>query len=176
MNSDGSLINRVANSGLKVINLEHFYPKNEWALFDLKDFLYMELILKEKDFRNNLKEHNWSQYENKTLLVFCSNDSIIPMWAYMLIASYAGEVTDDIFEGTESEYLKLHYKKVLSQMDLNEYQDQRVVIKGCGDKNVPAFAYSEISRLLKPYTQSLMYGEPCSTVPIFKRPRNIKKG
>ncbi len=169
------IVNRVANSGIEVINLEDFYPTNELALFDIKDYLFKELILKEKDFRTALKELDWSQYEAKTLLVHCSTDAIIPMWAYMLIGAYANDYAKETFQCSKEEFLKLHYQKILDHLDVERYLEKRVVIKGCGDKDVPPFAYLKIVQLLKPYAQSIMYGEPCSTVPIFKRPRKINK-
>lgn len=176
MNLDTNpLVNRVASSGIEVINLEDFYPTDELATFDIKDYLFMELILKEKDFRTALKELDWTQFDNKILLVHCSADAIIPMWAYMLVGAYANEHAKETHQCQPEEYIKLHYQKVLSTIDPTIYAEKRVVIKGCGDKDVPPFAYLKIVQLLKPHAQSIMYGEPCSTVPIFKRPRKITK-
>ncbi len=169
----GTLINRVANSGIEVINLENYFPKANLVSFDLKDFLFHGLILKEKEFRSKLKEYDWSTYKDKITLVYCSADAIIPMWAYMLVASYLEEVKSEMFQGSRDEYLKLHYTQVLNALDLTDYAEKRVVIKGCGEKDVPALAYAKITELLRPYAQSIMYGEPCSTVPIFKRPRKF---
>ena len=170
---DKPLINRVANSGLKVINLEHYYPEATMTPFDLKPFLFKELILKEKDFRSALKEHDWNVYQDQIVLLFNSNDAIIPVWAYMLVSSYLSGIAKEVFQGTQEEYLKHHYKDVVRDFDLEAYQDERVVIKGCSEKEVPPFAYAEITGALKPFAQSIMYGEPCSTVPIFKRPRKL---
>ncbi|NNF33284.1 MAG: DUF2480 family protein [Saprospiraceae bacterium] len=169
------LINRVANSGLITLNLEDHYPKNDMVTFDIKDYLFHELILKEKDFRMALKELDWQQYQNKILLVLCSTDAIIPVWAYMLITGYAEGIAADIFAGSKEEYLKAHYYKVIKDMDLSEYKEKRIVIKGCSNRPVPAAAYLQLTQGLKPHAQSIMYGEPCSTVPIFKRPRSLKK-
>lgn len=169
------LINRVANSGLISLNLEEFFPKGEIVKFDLKDYLYMELILKEKDFRAALKEHDWSQYDGKILLVYCSTDAIIPVWAYMLVTAYATPHAADIFQGDAEAYYKAAFAKALADLDATQYEQQRIVIKGCSDKPVPAAAYMELTRKLQPYAQSIMYGEPCSTVPIFKRPRVVQK-
>ena len=169
------LVNRVANSGLITLNLEDYFPKQEIATFDLKGFLFMEMILKEKDFRAALKEHDWTQYEGKILTVFCSADAIIPVWAYMLVATYAEPLAIDIFQGTEEEYLKAVYRGVLKDMDFSQYEAKRIVIKGCSNKPVPPAAYLALTTKLRPFAQSIMYGEPCSTVPIFKRPRVIKK-
>lgn len=169
------LVNRVASSGLMTINLEDYYPKGETAEFDLKDFLFMEMILKEKDFRESLRNHDWSQYQDKHLLVFCSADAIIPMWAFMLVAAYAEPYTTNIIQGSKAEFLKLSYMKSLSELDYDQYEDKRVVIKGCSDKPVPPFAYAYLTQLLRPKAKSIMFGEPCSTVPVYKKPRPPKK-
>ena len=170
------LVNRVANSGLKTINLEDYYPQDELAHLDIKGMLFKELLLKEKDFRNALKEIDWTQFQDKILLTYCSSDAIIPVWAYMLIGAYAKPYIKDVFQGTLTEYLKAHYKEVISKIDGSAFANERVVIKGCSDKEVPPSAYTAITSLLQPYAQSIMYGEPCSTVPIFKRPRVLNKG
>lgn len=163
------LVNRVANSGIITINLEDFYPQEEMVMFDLKDYLFKELILKEKDFRASLKDYPWQDLDGKILLNYCSTDAIIPVWAYMLIASYASPYASDIYQGTTEEYLKNHYKTVLSKLDINSYENQRIVIKGCSNKPVPPSAYADITGKLQPIVRSIMYGEPCSTVPIYKR-------
>lgn len=167
------LVNRVANSNLKLINLEKYYPENEICTFDLKAYLFKELILKEKDFRQALKEVDWSEYKGKIVLVYNSNAAIIPVWAYMLVSSYLSDFALEIFQGTHEEYLKLHYQNILLGFDASQFSEERVIIKGCSEKKVPAFAYAAITEKLKPFAQSIMYGEPCSTVPIFKRPRKL---
>ena len=172
--TDKPLVNRVASSGLITINLEDFFPKAEVVAFDLKDYLFMELILKEKDFREAIQQHDWSQYQDKVLLVFCSADAIIPVWAYMLVAASAAPYAADIFQGDAASYYKMAFAKALDTLDLSEYHQKRIVVKGCSDKPVPPAAYVEITRLLQPHAQSIMYGEPCSTVPIFKRPRSVE--
>ena len=168
---DDILVNKVANSKLKTINLEELYPAKEIVNFDLKDYLFQGLILKEKDFRTALKEHDWGQYEDNILCVHCSTDAIIPVWAYMLVSSYAGQIAHTIYTGTLEQYLVNYYDQTLDDLDLSQYQDGLVVIKGCSNKPVPPGAYAKITTLLKPYVKSLMYGEPCSTVPIYKRIR-----
>ena len=173
MSVDKPLINRVANSGIKIINLEEFYPKKEIVSFDLKPYLYKELILKEKEFRSTLKEIDWSEYSDKIVLLYNSTDAIIPVWAFMLLSSYLSDHAFEIFQGDKNVYLKLHYLKTISQLDFSIYNEDRVVIKGCSKRAVPPAAYTEVTRRLKPFAQSIMYGEPCSTVPIFKRPRNL---
>ncbi|MEL6923525.1 MAG: DUF2480 family protein [Bacteroidota bacterium] len=172
---DKPLINRVAASGLITLNLEDFFPAQEVAQFDLKDYLYMELILKEKDFRTALKAHDWSQYEGKILTVFCSTDAIIPVWAYMLVTAYATPHAHDIFQGTPEVFYKVAFAKSLDAFDVSPYEQKRIIIKGCSNKPVPSSAYVELTKKLQPIAQSIMYGEPCSTVPIFKRPRVLKR-
>ena len=166
---DKPLVNRVAASGLITLNLEDFFPKEELITFDLKDYLFMELILKEKDFRASSKEHDWEQYEGKNLVVFCSADAIIPVWAYMLVTAYATPFAKNIFQGTAEEFYKLAFQNALNELDMTIYEDKRIVVKGCSDKPVPPSAYVELTRKLQPYAKSIMYGEPCSTVPIFKK-------
>ncbi len=166
---DKPLVNRVAASGLITLNLEDFFPKEELATFDLKDYLFMEMILKEKDFRAALAEHDWQPYEGKNLVVFCSADAIIPVWAYMLVTAYAAPFANNVFQGTPDEFYKMAFQQALATVDGKKYEDQRIVIKGCSNKPVPPSAYVELTRKLQPYVKSIMYGEPCSTVPIFKK-------
>ena len=165
------LVNRVANSSLKTINLEDFFPKGELVEFDLKDYLFMELVLKEKDFRKALSEHDWEQYKGKNIALFCSTDAIIPVWAWMLVVSKAEPFCEQLFMGTPEEFLIQSYIQSLSNIDLEQYDNQRVVVKGCSEKPVPPNAYLELTKLLRPYAKSIMYGEPCSTVPIYKKPK-----
>lgn len=172
---DKPLVNRIAESGLITLNLEDFFPKEEVAVFDLKDYLFMELILKEKDFRESCKNHDWAQYEGKHLVVDCTADAIIPVWAYMLVAAYAAPHAKDIFQGDADNFYKTYYAQKLANFDASQYEGKRVVIKGCSDKPVPPAAYVNLTHKLQPFAQSIMYGEPCSTVPIFKRPRVLTK-
>ncbi len=167
---ESKLVNRVAQSGLITLDLEVFYPEGEIAPFDLKDYLFMGLILKEKDFREALKAHDWAQYAGKNLAVFCSADAIIPMWAYMLVAASAAPYARDVFQGTPEQYVEAAFLKKLAALDLSPYEGKRLVIKGCSDKPVPPSAYVEITRRLQPIALSIMFGEPCSTVPVYKRP------
>jgi hypothetical protein len=167
------LVNRVAESGLITIKLEEFFPSAPLMRFDLKDYLFMELILKEKEFREALKQHDWAQYEGATLLVYCSTDAIIPVWAYMLVAAYAEPHAAAVFQGSGEEFYKAAFNQAIDRLDMSAYEGQRVVVKGCSDKPVPPSAYMELTRRLRPYAQSIMFGEPCSTVPIFKRPRKF---
>ena len=165
------LVNRVAQSGLVTIDLEELYPAGEVVPFDLKDYLFMGLILKEKDFREALKAHDWSQYQGKNLAVFCSADAIIPMWAYMLVATYAAPFANDIAQTAPDLFAEMAFLKKLSTLDISDYEGKRIVIKGCSDKPVPPSAYLEITRRLQPVALSIMFGEPCSTVPVYKKAR-----
>ena len=163
------IVNKVAESGLITIDLEEYYPKEETAVFDLKDHLFMGLILKEKEYREALKNLDWSVYQNKNVAITCSADAVIPMWAYMLTATYLQPVAKEVVFGTEDFLHRTLFLKNLSKINTGEYADKRVVIKGCGDKSISETAYVEITKLLRPVVKSIMYGEPCSTVPIYKK-------
>ncbi|MEO6548253.1 MAG: DUF2480 family protein [Ferruginibacter sp.] len=163
------LINKVSESALLTLNLEDFFPKEEIALFDMKDHLFMGLILKEKDFREALKNLDLSFYQNKVAAVTCSADAVIPVWAYMLVASYLQPITKEVIFGTKDEIIRLLLIKNIAEINTAEFADKRIVIKGCGDLPVGEAAYLEATKLLRPVAKSIMYGEPCSTVPIFKR-------
>ncbi|MBS1562779.1 MAG: DUF2480 family protein [Bacteroidetes bacterium] len=162
------IVNKVAESGLVEIDLEDFYPSGETAVFDLKDYLFMGLILKEKDFREALKKDDFSGYQDKLVAVTCSADAIIPMWAYMLVTAYLQPIAREIVAGDESFLHKTLFLRNINRLNPADFTDKRVVIKGCGDKPIGEFAYLEITRILRPVVKSIMYGEPCSTVPVFK--------
>ena len=163
------ILNKVSESLLTTIDLEEYYPKGEIAVFDLKNYLFMELILKEKDFRAALQSLDWEQYRDKYVAITCSVDAIIPMWANMLVASSLQPIAKEVVFGTGQEVIKYLLQKNLSAINGADYTDKRVVVKGCGDVSIPETAYVEITAKLRPYVKSIMYGEPCSTVPIFKR-------
>lgn len=163
------IINRVAESALTEIDLEKYYPRAELAVFDLKEYLFMELILKEKDFRQAMKEKDFSVYQDKYVAVTCSADAIIPAWAYMLAASYIQPYAKDLVMGDEAYLHKTLFLKNISTIDIAEYTGKRVVIKGCGELPIGEFAYLEVTKLLRPVAKSIMYGEPCSTVPVYKQ-------
>jgi hypothetical protein len=163
------IINKVAQSQLITIDLEEYYPKEEIAVFDLKPHLFMELILKEKDFRAALEKNDWSHFRDKTVAVTCTADAVIPMWAYMLVATYLQPVAKDIIFGDELTARKQLFMEKLHALNMDPFRDQRVVVKGCGELPVGEFAYMEITKKLRPLAKSIMYGEPCSTVPIFKK-------
>jgi hypothetical protein len=163
------IVNKVAESLLTTIDLEEYYPKGDIAVFDMKDYLFMGLILKEKEFRASLQSHDWEQYRSKLVAVTCTADAIIPMWAYMLVASNLQPVAKDVVFGNEESLINTVLLKSLSTIRGEEYTDKRVVVKGCGDVKIPEAAYVEITHKLRPFVKSIMYGEPCSTVPIFKK-------
>ncbi|MBK6329318.1 MAG: DUF2480 family protein [Bacteroidetes bacterium] len=162
------IVNKVAESSLITINLETFLPQ-QMMVFDLKPFLFMELILKEKDFRAALLSHDWHQYKDKNVVVTCTADAIIPVWAYMLVMSYLQSVAIQAVMGNEAEAGKQMMLYNIQQLDTNPYIDQRIVIKGCGEIPIPNEAYAAITFKLRPVAKSIMYGEPCSTVPIYKK-------
>lgn len=161
--------NKVAKSSLINIDLEDFYPKTDIVEFDLKPFLFQELVLKEKDFRAQLKEHDWQQYEGKAVAIMCSADAIIQPWAYLLVSSHLQPYAAHITYGTKAEVLKELYAKIIDELDISEYTDGRIIVKGCSKKDVPQSAYIKLVEKLQPIVKSLMYGEACSTVPLFKR-------
>lgn len=163
------LVNKVAQSGLITIDLETFFPTEEIVAFDIKDFLFRGLILKELDFRAALKTHDWNQYQDKTVAVFCSADAILPQWSFMLITTYLLPFTNKIYVGTKEDVEQILLLKNINQIDATKYIDGKLVIKGCGTKTVNSQAYLEITKKLQPFVKSLMFGEPCSTVPVYKR-------
>jgi hypothetical protein len=164
-----TFVNKVADSGIITLNLEDFYPKDPVQVFDMKDYLFMGLILKEKDFRESLKILDLSMYEHKIVALTCTADAVIPIWAYMLVASLLQPVATDIIFGSPEEATRKILAQKISQINTREYEDKRVVIKGCGELPVTESAYIEITKLLRPVAKSIMYGEPCSTVPVFKK-------
>jgi hypothetical protein len=166
---DDIIINKVAESSLSEIDLEKYYPRAETAVFDMKDYLFMGLILKEKDFRDALKNLDFSIFKDKMVAVTCTADAIIPVWAYMLVASYLQPIAKDVVLADEKELHKQLFLKNIQSIDLKEYVDKRIVIKGCGETPIGEFAYLEITKLLRAVAKSIMYGEPCSTVPIYKK-------
>ena len=167
------IINKVSQSALLTLNLEDFYPQGEIVIFDVKNYLFMELILKEKEFREALKNLDWSVYQNKNVGITCSADAIIPLWAYMLATTYLQPFAKEVIFGNEETVFNIIFLKNLWEIDAKEYEGKRVVVKGCGDKKIPESAYVEISKMLRPVAKSIMYGEPCSTVPIFKAPKTV---
>lgn len=170
----GEIINKVALSPLVTIDLEAFYPRNEIMLLDLKPYLYMELILKEKEFRAALQNTDWNIYRDKIVAITCSADAIIPVWAYMLLAVYLEPVAKDIVLGDEQKAVEQTMLKRIEAISPDEYAGKKIVVKGCGDLPIGEFAYLAIAKRLRPVAQSIMYGEPCSTVPVYKQSREIR--
>jgi len=165
-----AIVNKVAESGLITLNLEDLLPDaNDIAVFDLKPFLFKEMILREKDFREALKNIDQTTYKDKHVAITCSADAIIPMWAYMLTASLLEPEAAGIFYGTEAALRTHLLLQNFENLPVNEYQDARIVVKGCGDVAIPESAYVAITAKLRPVVKSIMYGEPCSTVPVYKR-------
>lgn len=164
------IVNRVASSPLVTLDLEEYYHTGERVLLDVKDWLFQGLILREKEFRTHVKEHDWQQYDNKNVAIICSEEAIIPVWAFMLLttrlknAHYVVMGSLEILEQTL-------FQQALSKINIDSFKGAKVVIKGCGELPVPDAAYVELTRLLAPVVSSLMYGEPCSTVPVYKAPR-----
>ncbi|WP_397364351.1 DUF2480 family protein [Olleya sp. R77988] len=163
------IINRVANSKLVTIDLEDYYPEGKRVLFDIKDWLFQELVLKEKDFRGYIKNHDWSQYKNQYVSITCSADAIIPDWAFMLLVVNLEPFVEKCHIGSLKELETSIYQDIINAIDGKIYQDKPVIIKGCSNKPVPINAYVMITNRLKPFAKSIMYGEACSFVPLFKR-------
>ena len=163
------IVNKVAESGIISFDLEAYYPKNAIQIFDLKNFLFMGLILKEKDYRAALQIQNWKDFEDKNVCITCTADAIIPMWAYMLAAAYLQPIAQEVIFGDDKKMIETLIIKNLAALNIDEFIDKRVVIKGCGELSIPEAAYVEITNKLRPVAKSIMYGEPCSTVPIYKK-------
>lgn len=164
-----TIINKVAQSGLVTIDLAHFVPQGERIIYDIKDNLFHGLILKEKDFREFVKQHDWQQYTGKYVAITCTADAIVPTWAYMLLANQLEPYAKDVVFGDLATLETLLYERALAKLDPETYQDKRVVVKGCGDIQIPESAFVKFTTMLSKVAKSIMYGEPCSTVPIYKR-------
>lgn len=163
------LVNKVAESGLITFNLEDLYDPTTCLSIDLKENLFMGLILKEKDFRDFVKNHNWEQYTDCNVALFCSADAVVPTWAYMLVASKLAPFAKEVYFGSPTELQQFIIQTKINAIDFEQYRDQRIVIKGCSKVVVPVGAYVSLTCKMSEVAKSVMYGEPCSTVPIFKR-------
>ena len=163
------IINKVAKSGIINLDLEDYAPRDIITELDLKDFLFEGLILKEKHFRESLKDHNWSSYRNNVLALFCSANSIIPMWAYMLVTSYLEKNNLINFYGNKEQVFNLLFLEVIGKIDIQKFKDKRVIIKGCGNLKIHEKIYVAITKKIQPAVKSLMFGEACSSVPIHKK-------
>lgn len=168
---DTEIINRVALSPLITLDLADYWVAGERVVIDIKDQLFQGMILREKDFRAWVKEHDWSQYQDKHVAVYCSVDAIIPVWAFMLVATVVQPFAQTLVFGNEGDLNRHLFEQALSNIDITQFQDKKVVVKGCGDIDVPTAVYVDVTRRLRPYVDKIMYGEPCSTVPLYKKPR-----
>jgi hypothetical protein len=163
------IINKVANSKLITIDLETLYPEGNRVVFDIKDWLYEGLVLREKDFRAQVKHHDWSQYSNTFVVLCCSSDAIIPGWAYMLLTTSLAPYAKKVVTGTKEDLESLLYAEIIETLDVSLYKDTPVIIKGCSNKPVPQNAYLLLIQKLQPIVKSIFYGEACSSVPLFKK-------
>lgn len=166
------IVNRVAQSALVTFDLEAYYPEGERVVYDIKENLFQEMILRERDFRAFVKQHDWSQYQGKYVALSCSVEAIVPTWAYMLLTTKLEPHARRVVFGTLETLEAVLFQEALQHVDISSFRDAKVVVKGCGDLPIPPFAYTEITRLLRPVAASIMYGEPCSTVPLYKKPKS----
>ena len=166
-----NIINRVQKSGIITIDLDDvIIPKNLFEI-DIKNWLHDELFLKEKEYRNNILNHDWSKYKNGYVFIHCSSDAIIPTWAYMLISSKIEEVTNKVVIGDLKKIYDLIFDEYLRNLDFTKFTNKSVIVKGCSSKKIPLSAYHTLTTKLKPFAKSIMYGEACSAVPVFKKPK-----
>lgn len=163
------IVNKVEQSGIITIDLEDYYPSGERVLLDIKDLLFQGLILREKDFREFVKNQDWTIYKDKYVALTCSADAIVPTWAYMLLATHLEPYAKKVVFGDLEILETILYNEALAKLDIDAYKNARIVVKGCGNLPVPKAAYVEITRLLRPVAKSIMYGEACSTVPLYKQ-------
>ncbi|KXK23978.1 MAG: hypothetical protein UZ12_BCD005002218 [Bacteroidetes bacterium OLB12] len=166
---ENEIVNRVSNSQLITLDLEEFYTPGERVLFDMKELLFQELILRETDFRNFVKTHDWSKYQNKLVAITCSADAIVPTWAYMILASSLQPFAAAVVYGSLQDLETHLFEQKLNKIDWQRFEKAKVVVKGCSKVNVPVSVYVLAINKLRPVAQSIMYGEPCSTVPVFKK-------
>jgi len=167
--SGEQIVNKVARSPLQNIDLEELYTPGERVLFDLRPLLFQELVLKEKDFRDFIKSNNWEEFHGKHVAIICSADAIVPTWAFMLLASALQPHAANVIFGNLDEMERILFAKALDKIDWEKYNGAKVVIKGCSKVEVPVSVYVDVTNRLRPLASSIMYGEPCSTVPIFKK-------
>lgn len=163
------IINKVANSSLEVFDLEDYYPKEISTQIDIAQWLFEGILLKEKDFRESLKNHDWSQYQNHLVAIHCSTDAILPAWASILVTTYVSPFAKKVVLGKINDLYTALYQDILSKIDYSYYQDKPVILKGCSKKPVPETAYIIAIQELQKVAKSIMYGEACSAVPLFKK-------
>jgi len=166
---EGEIINRVQKSGLITIDLNELKVSGNIYEIDIKKWLFEELFLKEKEYRKEIQNHNWSEYKNSYVYVHCTSDAIIPTWAFMLISAQLENHTEKIVLGNREKVYEKIYEDSINSIDFSIYNDKSVIIKGCSDKNIPLSAYHLVTIKLKPFAKSIMYGEACSSVPVFKK-------
>ncbi|MGY6649655.1 DUF2480 family protein [Wenyingzhuangia sp. IMCC45574] len=166
------IVNRVANSNLKNIDLEDFYPNGKRILFDIKDWLFEGIILRENDFRAHVESYDWSKLQDSYVAFTCSEDAIIPSWAYLLLSSKASPFAKKCVVGDLNLLESILYTEIINKLDTQEYTNKPVIIKGCANKPIPESAYTLLTQKLIPVAKSIMYGEACSTVPLYKKPKN----
>lgn len=166
------IINKVSNSKLITLDLEELYPEGERVLFDIKDWLFDQIILKEKDFRASVKSHDWSRYENTYVALTCSVDAIIPSWAYLLLSSKLAPYSKKIVVGNLELLETSLFQDIIQNLSIESFKEKPIIIKGCAQKPIPPSAFSMLIHKLQPIAKSIMYGEACSTVPLFKKKRN----
>ena len=171
-----TIVNKVAQSGLMTVDLAQFAPQGERVVYDIKDNLFQGLILREKDFREFVKTHDWRQYQGKYVAITCTADAIVPTWAYMLLANRLEPYAKDIAFGDLDTLETVLYERAMEKLDAETYRDQRVVVKGCGDVEIPKNAFVKFTTIVSKVAKSIMYGEPCSTVPVFKRKPSMANG
>lgn len=165
------VINKVAQKAIVKIDLESFIPKaTNIVAFDIKGFLFKELLLKEKDFRQSLQEYDFSTLKDKSVYVYCSSPAIIPLWAYMLLTTYINPVAKSVvFANSEQEAEELFVLKAIEELDLSVYENQRLIVKGCSDKSLSPLVYTSLVCKLQAIVKTIMFGEACSMLPIFKK-------
>jgi hypothetical protein len=163
------IVNRVSNSVLKTIDLEELYPEGQRVAFDIAPWLFEGIVLREKDFRNEVKNHNWQQYSNQYVYIHCSTDTIIPAWAFMLIATQLSPYSKKVIIGSQEALETILFFELINSLDVSGYKDKPLIIKGCANKPIPPAAYGFLISKLQPIAKSIMYGEACSSVPLFKR-------
>lgn len=168
------IVNRVSQSSLKTFDLEDLYQPGDRVVWDMAPHLFQGLVLREREFRAIIAENDWKQYQGQNVAILCSTDAIVPTWAYMLVAISLQPFAENLVFGNLQDLESYLFQKRLMAVNLAEFKDAKVVVKGCSKVPVPVSAYVEITRLLKPIAASLMFGEPCSTVPLFKRPKNTE--
>ncbi|PWK20351.1 uncharacterized protein DUF2480 [Xanthomarina spongicola] len=166
------IINRVTNSALMVFDLEDYYPEGKRIIIDIKDWLFEGFVLREKDFREHVKHHDWTQYKNCFVALYCSTDAIVPAWAYMLIILELEPYSKKTIIGDLDSLETSIYQDIINNLNLETYKDKPVIIKGCSKKPVPVNAYLMVTNRLKPIAKSIMFGEACSSVPLYKKPKN----